>query len=656
MSSSRPAGWEQLGDYKLLGKFAEGQSCVLRLATHRGAGEHAGALRAVKMPQTTYVDDPGFANLLVSEAQLLACIQHPNVVAAHGFGRERGGYVTLDYVEGDDFKSLQAVSRTPPDPRVTAAIIADILHGLDAVHEAIGEVGDPLRAVHQAPHARHILISTDGRARLCDFTHARVQRPTSERRRQSRLDPAYRAPEQVLTPDQVDSRTDLFVLGIALWEALAGQSLFGAPSVEQTSKNILSTPIPRPGQISGQAHSGLDRVCMRALERDPEARWPSAKDMLAALLDAALDLGGIALPAQVARWVVVQGAATLQARRALLGGQPTEPVEAPKTIPPVSAAALGATPTSGGSVRPQPLDVSKPFDHSKTLMGTGLNGQRPAPSPANPGLSPTVLADTEPPKFRPSRPPSSRPPANGGSASPTSPSPTPVSARPTAKASETAPAPIMAVMQTPPPQDAIGTEGVETSRAVQRPGSSAPPIGEASRDRAARITEEYVLGARRDGRELNSSPEPRLPSASSSGRDQGTRSEAPAYAPPIASAAEAARSVSAPAPKPAAVYEVRPDEPMDMPPILGAAPAVPRSAGAKEPLADGGSAPRAAAVAPTERPAPPHGMATDFLAMSLFAVLTVLVGDGLIRVWFGSPYGAPQVQPISAARDSATKR
>src|SRR5690349_10850695 len=321
MSSSRPVGWEQLGDYRLLGRFAEGNSCVLRLAVHRGP-EHS--LRAVKMPRDEYAQDASFTQLLVSEAQLLACIQHPNVVAAHGFGREPGGYVALDYVEGDDFRSLQASGRSLPDPRVVAAVIADILQGLDAVHDAVGEVGDPLRAVHQAPHARHILVSTDGRARLADFTHARAQRAVSERRRPSRLEAAYRAPEQVLTPEQIDGRADLFVLGIAFWEALAGQTLFAASNDAQAAQNVLSLPIRPPSQVSGQQHPALDRVCLRALERDPQARWASAREMLTALLDAALDLGGIALPAQVGRWVTVQAAAQLQKRRALLGAQPTD--------------------------------------------------------------------------------------------------------------------------------------------------------------------------------------------------------------------------------------------------------------------------------------------------------------------------------------------
>ncbi|HEX6239416.1 MAG TPA: protein kinase, partial [Polyangiales bacterium] len=499
MSSSRPVGWEQLGDYRLLGRFAEGNSCVLRLAVHRGA-DQSSPLRAVKMPRDEYAHDPMFTQLLVSEAQLLACIQHPNVVAAHGFGREPGGYVALDYVEGDDFRSLQANGRSAPDPRVVAAIVADALQGLDAVHDALGEVGDPLRAVHQAPHARHILVSTDGRARLADFTHARVQRAVSERRRPSRLEAAYRAPEQVLTPDQVDARTDLFILGIAFWEALAGQSLFGASNDAQAAQNVLSAPIRPPNHVSGHSHPSLDRVCMRALERDPQARFASAREMLAALLDAALDLGGIALPAQVGRWVSVQAAAQLQKRRALLGGPAEDGGSAQavrvQTIPP---------PAAGLDVR-QNLDLNRPFDRNKTLMGQPLSqrppASAPAPAPESPGQSGTVLAETEP-VFRPSRPSSSRPPKEGaGPAAATGNPPSPLPASPSSRP------PATGLTYGDRPTDAIRTEGVEIERAVDpaAPANVAPtpadtaqaalPVSE-TRSVRARITEEYVVTPRK---------------------------------------------------------------------------------------------------------------------------------------------------------------
>jgi serine/threonine protein kinase len=630
MTSSRPIGWEQLGDYKLLGKFAEGQSCVLRLALHYGAEQSKHALRAVKTPRPGLADDQSLIQLLVSEAQLLACVQHPNVVAAHGFGREPGGYVALDYVEGDDFKSLQAIGRTAPDPRLVAAIVADVLQGLDAVHDAVGEVGDPLRAVHQAPHARHILVSTDGRARLADFTHARVQRAASERRRPSRLEPAYRAPEQVLTPDQVDARTDLFVLGIAFWEALSGQSLFAAATAQQATQNVLTAPIPPPSQLNPQSPAALDRVCLRALERDPQARFGSAKDMLAALLDAALDIGGIALPAQVGRWVSVQAAAQLQLRRGLVGARATDSAPAPaaQTIPPPPA----ALDVRQHQERPRAVDLSK------TLMGPGMGpssgSQRPAA--ANPGLMPTVLAEPEP-AFRPSRPPSSKPPGRKEpAAAGAQPNPAPTSSRPP---------PPTAMSHGDRPIDTIGTEGVEVERAVDAaPGTPASPVPPGARVRG-RITEEYVATPRRDP-PSGESPRPKVADAAPASVSVAT---APSISVSAAPGAAASAAAPAPAARPAGTTgaangskgpELSPRDRVEPAPGRAAAPPGPPSS--RQPAAPPAAPPRST---------PPRSTSADFMRMTLFAVITVLLGDALIRSWFGSPYGAPRVAPVAPVRD-----
>jgi serine/threonine-protein kinase len=657
MSSSRPTAWEQLGDYKLLGKFARGQSCALHLALYPGA-EAGSQLRAVKMPLPEYVSDANFTNLLVGEAQLLACMQHPNVLAAHGFGRERGGYVALDYVEGDDFQTLQASGRGAPEPRIVLAIIADVLQGLDALHGAVGEVGDPLRAVHQAPTARHILVGTDGRARLADFTHARVQRPLSERRRSSRLEPAHRAPEQIQTPDLVDARTDLFVLGIAFWEALTGRGLFAAGTSEQTTQNVLAASVPTPSAAGAMSNALIDQVCLRALARDPQQRWSSAKEMLLAVLDVALAIGGIALPAEVGRWVGIQASAQLQVRRALAGGVPPSAgtARAAQSIPPPAAA-------FGRSGQSEKLDLSK------TLMGTGLSGLRgegPRPG-AQPAFQPTVLAETEPGKpssFRPSRPSSSRPPGSNAAGS-TAPGATSAAAVASATSSSSAPpaaSPAGAagdasdgIKRTSllptgvaPLEGVIDTEGVELS--------PRPTFG-----KRGRITEEYAVSERPAAIASSSaSPAPLARHEPGEGRSRTTSPElaAPARAAAPAAGAPREERTRAAVPSPQPLSGGTPHRGNSTPVATsgssepGAKPNAPRETGSRVDAAGTPARPSRSGTEPARGSHPPGRWrpgGNDLFWMSLFAVLTVVAGDTMIRLCFGSPYGEPRVPPLADA-------
>ncbi len=164
----------------------------------------------------------------------------------------------------------------------------DALLGLHAAHELETDDGHPAGLVHRDVSPPNILVGVDGTTYLTDFGVAKAAgrlNSTGENSIKGKL--AYMAPEQ-LAGDALDRRTDVFASGVVLWELLAGRSLFahGASDRETVMVNVLEMPIPPPGTHRPGVPLSLDEVCMRALERDPARRYPTAAAFASALDEA----------------------------------------------------------------------------------------------------------------------------------------------------------------------------------------------------------------------------------------------------------------------------------------------------------------------------------------------------------------------------------
>ncbi len=168
----------------------------------------------------------------------------------------------------------------PPWP---SRIVAGVLRGLSAAHNARDESGEPMGLVHRDVSPQNVLVGADGVARIADFGIAKaVHLADATRGRELEGKPAYMAPEQ-LRGEGVDARTDVYAASVIAWELVTGQRLFSADGDYATVHKVLNRPVDAPRRIVPEVPAGLSDAIMRGLARDPGARFASAMEAAEAL-------------------------------------------------------------------------------------------------------------------------------------------------------------------------------------------------------------------------------------------------------------------------------------------------------------------------------------------------------------------------------------
>jgi serine/threonine protein kinase len=306
-----------VGRYALFDRIAAGGTATVHLG--RLLGE-AGFTRivAIKRLHAQFALDPEFVSMFLDEARLCARIRHPNVVPSLDVvARDGELFLVMEYVEGESLASLlyAATARGErPAHNVIASVMAGVLHGLHAAHEAKGEDGMPLGIVHRDVSPQNVLVGVDGIARVLDFGVAKALGQIHTTRQGSiKGKLSYMAPEQLLG-DSVTRRADVFAASIVLWEALSMQRLFRADNEARRMHMIVAGHIPALGEVVPDVPEALARVVMRGLERDPAKRYETALDMAEALEGAVLP----ATPRAVGAWVRELSQDRLSRRAALV--------------------------------------------------------------------------------------------------------------------------------------------------------------------------------------------------------------------------------------------------------------------------------------------------------------------------------------------------
>jgi eukaryotic-like serine/threonine-protein kinase len=251
-------------------------------------------LAAVKLLKDVGLD-PGAEGAFAAEARLAALISHPNVVQLVDAGvSDDTPWLAMEYVAGLSLNELLRASATALPPWVGARIIADACAGLHAVHEATNECGEPLKIVHRDVTPHNVLIGWDGIVKVTDFGVARsALQSTVTKTGTVKGKLAYMAPEQA-SGAQVDRRADVFALGILLFETLTGKKLFKSHNATETLAKVLRCELPPLAEVAPQLSPELRQIIARALERDPAARYASAREMQRAL-EAALRTAGVVI-------------------------------------------------------------------------------------------------------------------------------------------------------------------------------------------------------------------------------------------------------------------------------------------------------------------------------------------------------------------------
>ena len=337
---------------------------------------------ALKQLHARFIHDPDFVAQFINEARLASRIHHANVVQTIDIvwtGTQL--LLVLEYVEGDTLNRVlrSALERGLMVPNeVVCGMIAGVLHGLHAAHEVRDEEGVPLDIVHRDVSPQNILVARDGVARVLDLGVAKAlsQNPNT----QSGLLKGkfgYMAPEQILR-GHVDRRTDVFAAGVVLWEALTCRRLFqSSKNVEQALARVVGEPIVPPSTYRADVPPELDAIVLRAMERDPELRYPSA-EALAVALETSLNVAGphviktwfepLASPELVQRGELIRTISKRYGTPGRLTPHPSELAEEARAALVAAASADAATAVANEPVAPRPPPLP-PRRSGKFLVG-----------------------------------------------------------------------------------------------------------------------------------------------------------------------------------------------------------------------------------------------------------------------------------------------
>lgn len=242
---------------------------------------------AIKRLHPQYAKDPDFVAMFLDEARLAARIQNPNVVQTMDVVAEGDTlFLVMEYIQGEAFSKLWRTTAAEgaqiPLPLVSA-IVGGMLHGLHAVHEATDESGAPLGIVHRDISPQNVIVGIDGTPRVLDFGVAKAAgRLQHTRDGQLKGKLAYMGPEQ-LTGAPVARSSDIYASAVVLWEALTGTRLFDGDNEARVMASVMAGNPPPPSHLVPEIPPQLDAIVMRGLERDPQKRFKTAREMALSL-------------------------------------------------------------------------------------------------------------------------------------------------------------------------------------------------------------------------------------------------------------------------------------------------------------------------------------------------------------------------------------
>ncbi len=227
-----------------------------------------------------------FRLLFVEEARTVALLDHPHIVPVHELGEINGDlFMTMEYVDGFDLRTLlrRAGEKGLKLPLDLAVYIASrIASALDFAFTREGPGGRPLEIVHRDVSPPNILVSFAGMVKLTDFGISKPSSHVETRKHAPQGKPQYMSPEQA-SGGRMDARSDIFSLGVVLYEMIAGRRPFAGNADLPSMASVRKADIVPLRFISARITPRLDKVVMGALANSPEDRYPDAGKMAAAL-------------------------------------------------------------------------------------------------------------------------------------------------------------------------------------------------------------------------------------------------------------------------------------------------------------------------------------------------------------------------------------
>ena len=281
----RAGSWrdDSFGPYRLLDRVAVGGMAEVFKAKRSGV-EGFEKIVALKRILPHLSENKEFLTMFVDEAKMVAGLTHPNIVQIFDLGKiESSYYIAMEYVHGHDLRSI--VKRTqhkglrmPLD--LSLRVVSQVCSALEYAHRKKDERGQHMEIVHRDVSPQNILISFEGNVKLADFGIAKAATKASKTERGAlRGKLLYMSPEQAWG-HTVDRRSDVFSLGIVLYEMVTERKPFGGADSEATILDLVrKCVITPPRAVNPRVPEALDRVIMKALARNSEERYQDAGQM-----------------------------------------------------------------------------------------------------------------------------------------------------------------------------------------------------------------------------------------------------------------------------------------------------------------------------------------------------------------------------------------
>ncbi|MBX5483254.1 MAG: serine/threonine protein kinase [Myxococcaceae bacterium] len=272
----------RFGKYTLIDRIAVGGMAEIFLARQAGL-EGFEKLIVIKRIRPHLSKQPNFVKMFLNEAKLAAQLNHPNIVQIYDLGKIGESYfIAMEYIFGRDMRRIipKADQMGIPFPMVYALKIASsVCEGLYYAHQKTDLYGNPLNIVHRDITPENIFVSFDGTVKVLDFGIAKAANQIEQTRAgeiKGKL--SYMSPEQCMGKP-LDQRSDIFSLGVVLYEWLTGFKLFTGESEVAILKSITEGKIYRPSYFKADIPEAVENIIMKALEKDRDRRYQTAWEL-----------------------------------------------------------------------------------------------------------------------------------------------------------------------------------------------------------------------------------------------------------------------------------------------------------------------------------------------------------------------------------------
>jgi len=270
------------GEYKILKKIATGGMAEVFLAKRIGMKGFE-KLLAIKRILPQFSENEEFIAMFIDEAKLAAKLSHRNIVPIYDFGSQQGSYyIAMEYILGKDLRSILKKSKERGErlPLAQCAyIITEAAKGLEYAHTLKDHFGKPLQIIHRDISPQNILISYEGEVMLADFGIAKAASKSTETRAgvlKGKI--LYMSPEQAWGKP-IDRRTDLYSLGVILYEMVTQRKIFDADSEFSMLEKVRNALVEFPPNVFENIPNNFLQVVQKALDKNPDHRYQSAHDM-----------------------------------------------------------------------------------------------------------------------------------------------------------------------------------------------------------------------------------------------------------------------------------------------------------------------------------------------------------------------------------------